>query len=444
MSLSRRTFLSANAAALSATLLPSRLLAAVEAKTPAIPRLDDWNSVRRQFHLSPEYLHFAGFFIASHPEPVRAAIDGWRRAIDENPFLTVEGGLFEGEAKNLQVKVCREVAEYLGGKPSEIALTANTTTSLALVYLGLPLKAGQEVLVTTHDHVVHHEAIRLATERNGASVRKVALYEDPADASVSGIVSRVREAIRPQTRVLGMTWVHSSTGVRLPVRQIAQVLKEANARRSEADHVLLVVDGVHGIGAVDETIAEMGCDFFCAGTHKWMFAPRGTGILWGREERWALLKPVIPSFSNPELFRAWTENRPPNGPNTADRVTPGGFQAFEHQWAMGAAFRMHQTIGRARVADRIATLNARIKEGLASIKKVKLHTPRKSELSAGICCFEVDGQRPKDLVAKLLGRKIIASTSPYAVSYARLSAGLMNTPEEVDRAISAVRGFAGA
>jgi selenocysteine lyase/cysteine desulfurase len=47
-------------------------------------------------------------------------------------------------------------------------------------------------------------------------------------------------------------------------------------------------------------------------------------------------------------------------------------------------------------------------------------------------------------VANLLGRKIIASTSPYAVSYARLSAGLMNTPEEVDRAISAVRGFAGA
>jgi selenocysteine lyase/cysteine desulfurase len=45
---------------------------------------------------------------------------------------------------------------------------------------------------------------------------------------------------------------------------------------------LLVVDGVHGIGAVDETIAEMGCDFFCAGTHKWMFAPRGTGILWAR------------------------------------------------------------------------------------------------------------------------------------------------------------------
>ena len=69
------------------------------------------------------------------------------------------------------------------------------------------------------------------------------------------------------------------------------------------------------------------------------------------------------------------EGRPARGPNTADRVSPGGFLAYEHQWAMGAAFRMHQQIGRARIAERIRELNSRCKEGLAGIKKVKLHTP---------------------------------------------------------------------
>ena len=442
MQLSRRTFLAANGAAIGAALIPGGLLAAVKAKTPPIPRLDDWESVRQQFVLSPEYLHFAGFFLVSHPAPVRAAIDGFRRAIDDNPFLVVEQGMFAPEFGNMQRKVLEDVAPYLGAQPEEIALTGNTTTSLALVYQGLPLKAGQEVLVTTHDHVVHHESVRLATERNGASMRKIALYDEAANASVDAIVDRVRKGIRPATRVLGITWVHSSSGVRLPVREISQALKDTNRTRDEADRILLVVDGVHGLGAIDETIAEMGCDFFCAGTHKWMFAPRGTGIIWARAENWARLKPVIPSFSNRELLRAWFENRPPRGPNTADRVTPGGFLAFEHQWAIGAAFRMHQQMGRRRVAERIRSLNDRCKQGLAEIKQVKLHTPREAALSAGICCFEVEGQKPEDVVKKLLGRKVIASTSPYAVSYARLAAGLMNRPEEVDKAVAAVRALA--
>jgi isopenicillin-N epimerase len=442
MQLSRRTFLTINGAAIGASLVPSGLLAAVEARTPAMPRLDDWETVRRQFALSTQYLHFSGFFLVSHPAPVRAAIDGFRHAIDDNPFLVVEQGMFETEFGKVERKVREDVAPYLGARPEEIALTGNTTTSLALVYHGLPLKPGQEVLVTTHDHFSHHESARLATERNGASVRKIALYAEAANVSVDGVVDRIRKGIRPATRVLGITWVHSSSGVRLPVRQISQALKEINRMRDEADRVLLVVDGVHGLGAVDETVAEMGCDFFCAGSHKWIFAPRGTGVIWARAENWARIKPVIPSFSSREVFDAWMEDRTPRRPNTADRVTPGGFHAYEHQWAMSAAFRMHQQMGRRRVAERIRSLNDRCKQGLAEIKQVKLHTPRDTALSAGICCFEVEGQKPEEVVGKLLAKKIIASTSPYAVSYARLSAGLMNTPEEVDRAVAAVRALA--
>lgn len=440
--LSRREFIAANAALLGTTALPGRLLAEIEQRSAPMPALKDWDEIRQQFRLTPEYLHFSGFYIASHPQPVRAAIDAFRDALDANPFLTVENGMFEGEAQNLQKKVRDDVAPYLGGKADEIALTPNTTTGLALIYHGLPLKSGDEVLVTTHDHVVHHEAIRLSTERNGASVRKIKLFDDAANASADAIVARVRDGVAAKTRVLGITWVHSATGIRLPVRQIADALHEINAKRDEKDRVLLVVDGVHGIGAVDATIADLGADFFSAGTHKWMFAPRGTGIVWARAENWARLRPLIPSFSDLELYEAWKEDRAAHGPNIAARVSPGGFLAYEHQWAMGAAFRMHAQMGRARVAQRVAELNGRIKEGLASIAKVKLHTPRDAALSAGICCFEIAGQNPEDTVKQLLARKIIASTSPYAVSYARLSAGLMNTPEQVDRALAAVRAIA--
>jgi selenocysteine lyase/cysteine desulfurase len=438
MNLTRRELLAAPAALAATAMVPGALLAAVAAETPPLPDLSDWNVLRAQFALDPAYAHFASFFIASHPAPVRAAVEAYRRAIDHNPFLVVERGLFEGDASNLPLQVRTEIAGYLGGRADEVCLTGNTTTGLALVYHGLPLQSGDEVLCTTHDHFSHHESIRLATERAGASMRKIALFDDAAAASTDSIIAALLGGIGPKTRVVGLTWVHSASGIRLPIREIAAALRARNG-----PPLTLVVDGVHGIGSTDETIATMGCDFFVAGTHKWMFAPRGTGLIWANAGNWARLRPIVPSFSDREQYDAWIADRAPATPNNANRVSPGGFHAYEHQWGTAAAFGMHRQIGRARVAGRIRELNTQCKAGLADNPRVKLHTPMSGDLSAGLVAFEVAGLTPEAVVHKLLAKGIIASTSPYAVSYARLAPSLVNTPQEVDRAVQAVREISG-
>jgi selenocysteine lyase/cysteine desulfurase len=157
-----------------------------------------------------------------------------------------------------------------------------------------------------------------------------------------------------------------------------------------------------------------------------------------------MLRPTIPTFASMDAFNAWMQQDTKPRPTTAYDVTPGGFHAYEHQWAMSAAFRFHEKMGRSRVAARIREMNAQCKAGLAAMKNVTLHTPSDPELSAGICCFEVTGVSPEDAVKRLLERRIVASTSPYKVSYARLAPSLVNTPEEVDTALRAVRQIAGA
>jgi selenocysteine lyase/cysteine desulfurase len=439
----RRKFLAGTGALALASLTPGRLLAALEQSAAPPARLSDWAGVRAQFALAPGYLHFSSFFIVSHPRPVRQAIEDFRRALDANPYLMVERSMFETLAGNLEARVREQMAPYLGARPEDIALTGNTTMGLALVYAGLPLRAGDEVLTTTQDHYSHHESIRFAVERARATMRKVALYDPAATATVGAIVERLRRAIQPATRVVGLTWVHSSTGMRLPIRALAEVIDEANRHRAERDRIVLVVDGVHGLGAVDEEVAGLGCDFFCAGTHKWMFAPRGTGMVWGKSEGWGRLRPVIPNFSNLEAFKAWLEDTPPPAVD-ATVMTPGGFHAYEHRWAVGAAFRFHLAIGRARVAQRIRQLNDQLKEGLAAMRGVRLVTPRDPELSAGLVAFEVEGVTPEDVVKRLLERRIVASTSPYRVTYARLAPSLVNTPAEVETALREVHALARA
>ncbi len=123
-------------------------------------------------------------------------------------------------------------------------------------------------------------------------------------------------------------------------------------------------------------------------------------------------------------------------------MTPGGFTAYEHQWAMSAAFRLHQALGRRRVAERIRRLNDQCKEGLARMPRVRLHTPRDPALSAGLCCFEVEGTKNEDVVKRLLERGFVASAAPYKASYARLAPSLVNTPEEVESALKALRTIA--
>ncbi|MFI5372840.1 MAG: aminotransferase class V-fold PLP-dependent enzyme [Candidatus Eisenbacteria bacterium] len=440
--ISRRRFLATGAVAALAPFVPSRLISAVRANTPPIPDLSDWATVRAQFDLEPDLVHLSSFFIASHPKPVRDAIEGYRRAIDADPYEVVDTRMFQDGPQNVQVALREQLRGYLGAATDEIAITRSTTEGLALVHAGMPLEPGDEVLATAHDHYAQHESIRFACAKRGATWRRIALYDDPSKATAGDMVGRLRAAIRPTTRVVGLTWVHSCTGVRIPARAIADMLAEVNRSRDETTRIRFVLDGAHGLGVVDESVATLGCDYFCAGTHKWMWAPRGTGIVWARSEGWSHLQPTVPNFSSMDDWNEWMKGGTPKRPTSGFNHSPGGFQAYEHQWAMGAAFAMHEKIGRARVASRIVELNERCKTGLAAIPKVRVVTPRDPALSAGIVCFEVTGRSAEEVGKALVARHIVAAASPYLPSYARFSPAALNTPADIDAGVRAVKEIA--
>lgn len=397
----------------------------------------DWEDVRDQFALRRDRIHMASFLIASHPRPVAEAIRRHRAAFDEDPAT-----YWEENVQQAEPSVRRAAAEYLATDPGLIALTDSTTMGLGLVYGGLRLGADQEVLTTPHGHYATLESLRLRAERTGAVVREVALYDDAARASVDEVVTRMRDAISDRTRVLAVTWVHSSTGVKLPLAAMAEALDEINAGRDEGDRVLFCVDGVHGLGIEDVTMDELGCDFFIAGTHKWLHGPRGTGLIWGREHAWDALEPIIPTFG--PTAGVWIGALPPDTPLITHGTyhTPGGFHSFEHRWALGEAFRFHREIGKSRIRERVHSLNSLAKQALADMPHVRIHTPMSPELSAGIICFEVDGHTPTEVVEGLREDGIVASTSPYPVSYVRLAPSIINDEEEVHRSVDAVAAMA--
>ncbi|TDV43647.1 aminotransferase class V-fold PLP-dependent enzyme [Actinophytocola oryzae] len=411
-------------AVLTAGLATALGLAACDSPTPvAEPAFDphDWNAVRALFPLDPKLVHMAAFVLATHPKPVQEAIERHRRGLDLDTdwYLHANDGPREDAVR-------AAAAAYLGGRPEQVALTDSTTMGLGLLYSGLRVRPDQDVVTSTHDFVAHHRALDALSHRTGAPVRKIALYDDPRAATEADVVTRLRAAIAPNTRVVGVTWVHSGTGVRLPVPAIAAMLAEVNAGRAPDDRALLCVDGVHGFGAVDLDVAGLGCDFLSTGTHKWLFGPRGTGLLWGRA--WDALAPVIPSFEADDA------------PGGIGR-TPGGYHSFEHRWAVLEAFELHRGIGRDRIAQRVAVQATRLKAGLATVPSVRLVTPDDPAMSAGIVCCEVDGVDAVTARGALREAGVVASVTPYAQQYLRFGPSIVTTPAQVDEVVGAVRAL---
>ncbi len=408
---------------LTAGLASGAALAGCTAADPAATRAsarfdpDDWDSVRAQFPLDPDVIQLAAFVLAAHPKPVRDAIDAHRAGLDrDTEHYVQQHGDEEDETR-------KAAAHYLDTDPGSIALTDSTTMGLGILYSGLKLRRGQEILTTEHDFYATTEALRLASERSGATVRRIRLYDEPSAANETEIVDRVRAAIRPQTRVVAVTWVHSGTGVRLPIPAIGEVGRPGQ-RRPRARRPRAAVRGRRARlrrGRHRHRRPELRLPVQRDAQVALRPARHGPAV----GPRLDALAPLIPTFSGD------------GGPGAA--FTPGGYHSFEHRWAARDAFEFHGRIGRARVAARITEQATRLKAGLAKIDGVRLVTPVSPELSAGIVCCEVSGMDAYSATARLRAEhRIAASVTPYQQQYLRFGPSIVTTPEQIDRTIDAV------
>src|SRR5690606_24765991 len=444
----RRKFILNSGLALGvATTLPSIPVSVGQSQklTETSEGYNSWRDVREQFLLTDDQIHMALMLFASHPLPVRKAIEYHREGFDQNPAIHWEENIMypflDGEMEKQQQFIqSNSAAKYLECDPGEVAFTDSTTMGLAILYTGLKLNPTDEILTTTHDHYSTEKSLEYSARLHGASIRKISLYDEPAKVTVELICEKLKRSISSRTRIVAVTWVHSSTGVKLPLREMSDVIANENKNRPENKRIYFCVDGVHGFGIENITMEDTGCDFFAAGTHKWMFGPRGTGILWARNDAWDMVEPIIPSFHLRPYGQRLGAN--PQEPLTFnEKCSPGGFHSFEYRWAQKEAFDFHLKIGKDKIQERTHQLSSLLREGLKSISHVTLHTPLDPKLSSGINCFEVAGYTPDQVVEKFMEKGIIASTSPYRESFVRLTPCMINTEDEVKTCLDLVAGL---
>ena len=242
-----------------------------------------WASVRRQFPLTQDrvYLNTGGLGASPH-----VSIEALKAKIDELEYVSETGH---------QTALWRSIKEkaglFLGCRAEEIAYTRNTTEGVNIVCNGLPLRDGDEVITSTHEHVGNTIAW-LARQRRDGIVMKVF---EPSTRSAQENLERIEALITPRTRALSISHVTTSTGQILPVEEIGKLA----SRRG----LWYFVDGAQAPGMLPIDVGAIGCHAYATSGHKWLLGPKGTGLLYVRQDALDVIDAQwVGAYSNAEHF----------------------------------------------------------------------------------------------------------------------------------------------
>lgn len=222
-----------------------------------------WGLVRRHFPLAEEPLYVNNGGLG--PSPYEA-IHVLKTMIDEQE--THCGTLHSGE---LWKSVKEKAGRALGCDGDEVAYTRNATEGINIVCNGLPLKKGDEVITTTHEHIGNTASWLARQRRDGIKIKTF----EPSLKSPQETVDRFAAKITRRTRAINITHV-STMGQLMPVVEIGKLA---------AKHDLLYfVDGAQAPGMMPVDVREIGCHAYCCSGHKWLLGPKGTGLLYVRKD----------------------------------------------------------------------------------------------------------------------------------------------------------------
>ena len=378
---------------------------------PPTPQ-DHWAALRQEFYISPRGIYFNTGTIGASPRPVVEAVVRHMTA-----FETV----FDAQGVDLSA-LRTAVGSLLGAPPSSFAFTRNTTEAMSWVANGLDLEPGSEILMTDHEHVGGRCPWEMNARRASWTITRVPL---PVPArSAQEVFDRWERAITHRARVAMISHVTFTNGLIQPVKELCAMFRRQG--------IITVVDGAHPPGMLRMALTDLGCDFYCTSPHKWLLAPKGSGLLYISEPWLDRLWPTIASGGWDDLAAK------------GERFDRMGTRNDSLLAGFKAAVEFHESIGRERVERRVRELGDRLYDELVRIDGVAMKSPSDARIRAPLVSFTVRGWTTQDLIQELWrrGPVRVRHVAEYDYHWVRLSTHVYNSEQEVDRVAGLVQELA--
>jgi isopenicillin-N epimerase len=204
-----------------------------------------------------------------------------------------------GELPGLLAEAREAVGRFLRADPEGIAFVSNATTGVNTVLQSLHFEPGDELLTDDHEYNATINAMRAVAQRDGARV-VVAQIPFPI-ASPDEALAPLLAAVTERTRLLVVSHVTSPTGLILPVTEL---VAEMDRRAIDT-----MVDAAHAPGMIPVDVGGLGAAYWTGNGHKWICGPKGTAMLWVREDRRERIHPLVVSHGANEPLAGRTRFR---------------------------------------------------------------------------------------------------------------------------------------
>jgi selenocysteine lyase/cysteine desulfurase len=337
-------------------------------------------------------------------------LEAWTE-LEKNPVLneySLDGVLGWVE------KAREKASSFLGCVKDELLITRSTSEAMNTVAQSIRLKAGDRVITTDQEHAGGSDCWRYLAERQGIVVEKVAIPDGEHDPHA--ILQRFADAIKPDTRVMSFSHILYTTGLRMPVAELAAL---ARSRK-----LLCVVDGAQAAGATPINVKALGCHAYATTGHKWLMGPKGVGMLYISSDAADDIKPV-----------QWL-----GGKRYVDNSV--GVGPLPLVVGLGAAIDLANERGVAKIEEHNVALRNRVYQELAQLDGLKMMSLPPGPHSTALVSFALPPELDSRAFQQKLREKyqLVTRYIPKEVfNGLRLSPHVFNTEHDVDAVLSALR-----
>lgn len=416
-SVSRRDFARLFAVGGSAALFSDPVWAREHAQAPASPMIGGtgeafWKSVREQFVMPPDLGVLNAANLCPSSRPVLEALKRETESVDKDPSAQNRARL-SGEKENLR----RTLAAFLRVTPEEIVITRNTSEANNLVSSGVDLKAGDEVIVFQDNHPSNLTAWREKAKRFGYTV--VTIEQKNPHPGMEYYIDAYRKAITPRTKLLSFTHLSSTVGDLFPAKQLCALAREHG--------VMSLVDGAQSFGLLDVNLTDISPDFYTGSAHKWPCGARECGVLYintrAHKQIW------------PSIYSAY-----PGAVGISRTFESFGQRDEATMIAFRTALEFQTKVGREAIEKRSRALAQQLIAGLSKLPDVKVWTSPNPALNGAVVSFMPGSVNPPRLGQALYEKDRIGTAGRGMGDRGGLRASphFYNSPEEIDRLVSAV------
>lgn len=368
----------------------------------------DWKKVKKQFTLTTSRKHFNTASIGPSPLKVQETTIATIHRINKHAI--------EDHKVVEQTRI--QLAKFINANPEQLALTRNATEGMNIIARSIKLKRGDEVIITSEEHIGGSAPWITLQNEIGIKVIVIDILGKENKA-----IDLIKSSITNQTKVISISHITCTTGAILPIKRIIKLCKK--------HQIQSVIDGTQALGQISVNLKQLQPDFYIASCHKWLFGPKGTGILYLNQE---FLNNTPPLFAG-----AYTDQKF----NLKKGIYEYKSHASRYEYGtinapilsgVGASVDFIDQIGIHHIENRGRQLAQRFRKKIAQNKNITILTPSKLDEHASMVSFQINNRNSSSVCNDLRKKSntILRSVTENNMNAIRASFAIYTDEQEVD------------